>query len=204
MEGTSELLNTEVRCPNCMEWTYPHLPRAGGEPRRQYVQPELLGQDRLEELIGAGEQVRHRHHHGRRRKRSKPGQALWYVLTDSGPKGPYDNRQILGFAREGKINKANMLRHAGTGADYRAGDIPNLFPSPQKPTKKPQPASPSPASEPQWYVKASKGDAGPFTGEQIVAFAKAGKITAGTMLKKGHAGDYIAAESVRGLLPESK
>ena len=226
MEGTADLLHTEVRCPNCMEWTFPCLPKAGLPDSSQAVrpptagggavrpptagaqrppaagpadvEPELMGKERLDELVGANETSSARH--SRRRRRKRPIKDLWYVLTDSGPKGPYAKEQIVEFARQGKINQANELRNATTGVDCPAGDVPDLFPAPDKPAQ----PEPTPHSDPEWYVQTAKSVAGPFTNAQVITFAKDGKITAKTMLRKGHAGDFTAAENVRGLLPDTQ
>lgn len=205
MEGTPDMVNVEVRCPNCGEWTYPQLPKAETAPRPAQrpaaARPELMGQARLDALVGANEDTTasHKRRHRRAVRPPRKTEELWFVLTDSGPKGPYANEQIVNFARQGKINKANRLRNAKTGVDYRAGDIPNLFPSPEKPAGKPEPAE-----EPQWFVQTAKGHAGPFTDTQIVAFAKDGKINAKTMLRKGHTGQFVSAAEIRGLLPADR
>ena len=227
MEGTPDMLDAEVRCPNCREWTRPQLPRAeaasrptavrpptpgaqtapppvrGGaavRPRAAeppQIEPELMGQERLDDLVGAGEETGTRQRRGRRRVRKKPTKNLWYVLTDSGPKGPYAKEQITEFARQGQINQANNLRNATTGVDCPAGDVPGLFAKPAKSAKKAEPPV-----DPEWYIKTKNGQAGPFTGHEIVAFAKAGKINAATMLRKGHAGNFAPAGGVPGLFPD--
>ncbi|MBC8372756.1 MAG: DUF4339 domain-containing protein [Planctomycetes bacterium] len=206
MEGTPDLLHTEVRCPNCLEWVYPQLPKAGlaarptaGSEARRPPQPagrpEEMGQARLDELVGANEKTGTRHS----RRHRKSTRDLWYVLTNSGPAGPYDKEQIIGFARDGKINKANQLRNATSGTEYRAGEVPDLFPSRGEPAEKPKLSN-----ESEWYVKTARGQAGPFTGAELVAFAKSGKINAGTMLRKGQVGDFTAAEHIKGLFPANK
>ena len=198
MEGTPDLLESKVRCPACMQWTFPRLPRAIDVTR-----PEEAGQSRLNELADAAEEIEA--WNNRRRRPGKPPQPItpprpvqdgWYVLTASGPRGPFSNKQIMQFARAGKINAANRLRKASNGTEVRAGDIPNLFGVPTKATRKP-----TPAGKDGWYVRTSKGDAGPFTNARIIAFAKAGKINAKTMLRYGNTGQFVAAGTVNGLIP---
>jgi hypothetical protein len=162
------------------------------------MEPELMGQDRLDRLVGAGEETGTRQRRGRRRVGKKSTKDLWYVVTDAGPQGPYAKEQIIEFARQGKINKVNNLRNATSGVDCRAGDVPGLFEAPAKSAEKAEPAG-----DPEWYIKTKNGQAGPFTGNEIVAFAKAGKINAATMLCKGHAGNFAAAGGVPGLFPET-
>jgi hypothetical protein len=191
MNGTVDMLNTKVRCPACMEWTCPQLPQATVEASK----PELMGQSRLNDLVEANEEVDQWHNHGRKRPHApqpaQPKQNYWYVVTDSGPKGPYTNKQIVQFAREGKINEANRLIDANTKTEFRAGDIQNLFArkTPQAPRQS------------LWYVKTAKGNAGPFPSAKIVEFAKDGKIQANTMLRNGNTGEFVAAGTVNGLIP---
>ena len=159
-----------------------------------------MGQARLDALVGASEETSSRHR--RRRVRKKPTKDLWYVLTDAGPKGPYAKDQIVQFARQGKINQANKLRNATSGAETRAGDVPGLF---EKPAEKPAESEhkAEATAEHEWYVKTKTGQAGPFSGNEVIAFAKTGKINTATKLRKGHVGDFVEAGKIRGLFPET-
>ena len=191
MEGTLDLLEREIQCPACMRWAYPQLPRATG-----FVRLEEAGQSRLNELAGAAEEVEA--WNNRRSSRTyrrpqpvtppQPPQKGWYVLTDSGPQGPFSDKQIIQFARAGKINAANRLRKASNGTEVRAGDIPNLFGAP-------------PDAKDGWYIHTSKGDVGPLAHAKVAALAKAGKIGAKTMMRYGDDGQFIAAGTVQGLIP---
>jgi len=191
MEGTLDLLEREIQCPSCMEWAYPELPRATGS-----VRPEEAGQSRLDKLAGAAEEVE-AWNNRRSSQAFHPPQPVtppqapqkgWYVLTDSGPRGPFSDKQIMQFARAGKINAANRLRKASNGTEVRAGDIPNLFSAP-------------PGSKDGWYIRTSKGNVGPFAHTKVAALAKAGKISAKTMMRYGDDGQFIAAGTVQGLIP---
>jgi hypothetical protein len=201
MEGTPDLLEKEIQCPACMRWAYPQLPRATGA-----VRPEEAGQSRLNELADAAEELEA--WSNRRNNRAvrppqpvtppQPAQEGWYVLTASGPQGPFSNKQIMQFARAGKINAANRLRRASNGTELRAGDIPNLFGAPPATTGKP-----ATGGKDGWYIRTSKGNVGPFANAKVVALAKAGKISAKTMLRYGNDGQFVAAGTVRGLIPST-
>ena len=206
MEGTLDLLQREVKCPACMQWTFPQLPRAD-----DFARPQESGQSKLNELADAAGKVEAGHNRkSNRTDRSpqaitppRPAQDQWYVLTTSGPQGPFSNKKIIQFARAGKINASSRLRRAGNTTEVRAGDIPNLFSA----TPKERPHSPVAAEKPApggkdgWYIRTSKGDAGPFASAKIIEFAKAGKIKANTMLRCGNTGQFVAAGAVNGLIP---
>ena len=165
MEGSADMLNMEVRCPACLEWTYPRLPRADDTAR-----PEKMGRTRLNELIDAADEVGgSRNRNPKRRQTQRPTQPIpspqpaqqqWYILTTSGPKGPFGDDKIAQFARAGKIKASNRLTNARTGTEIRAGEIPGIFREPPKPA-----IQPTPAGDSEWYVQTSKGDAGPFTNQ---------------------------------------
>ena len=194
LDGDLDSLEKEIKCPACLQWAYPQLPKVGDDD--DSLRPEKLGQARLEELVNAADDVEAWRDRRRKRRRTRrqaqpvtpprPAEDQWYVLTASGPKGPFSSKAIMQFARTGKINKANRLKNARSGAEVRAGDVPNLFSAP-------------PAADDGWYVQTPKGNAGPFTNEQIIAFARAGKIAARTMLRYGQTGRFVAADTVRGL-----
>ncbi|MCP4377951.1 MAG: DUF4339 domain-containing protein [bacterium] len=207
LNGTVDMLSKEVQCPACMECARPHLPKAD-----RTSQPESTGQSSLNDLIEANKDVEDWHNRRRERQPAqrppRPAQAVqprptapvqpeqsklnhWYIVTDSVPRGPFNNKQIVQFAKEGKINKANLMINAHTKATIRAGMIPNLF-TRKTPQKQPQG---------QWYVQTAKGNAGPFPSEKIVEFAKSGKIKADTMLRHGTTGKLTAAGTVSGLIP---
>ena len=206
MEGTLDLLQREVKCPACMQWTCPQLPRAD-----DFARPQESGQSKLNELADAAGKVEAGHNRkSNQTDRSpqtitppRPAQDGWYVLTTSGPQGPFSNKKIMQFARAGKINASSRLRRAGNGTEVRAGDIPNLFSA----TPKKRPHSPIAAGKPApggkdgWYIRTSKGNVGPFANAQVVALAKARKISAKTMLRYGDSGQFVAAGTVRGLIP---
>jgi hypothetical protein len=195
------MMHMEVRCPACNEWSYPQLPRAGNA-----ASPETMGQARLNELVNANDEVDEGHNRRRKRRQPQqppqpqtqaarppqPAQEQWYILTTDGPKGPFGNDKIMQLAREGILKPRNRLTNARTGIEIRAEEIPNLFK-----------AKPKPASETQWYVQTSKGDAGPFASAKIVEFAKDGKIKTKTMLRCGSVGEFIPAGTVNGLIPAS-
>ena len=194
MEGSADMLNMEVRCPACMEWTYPKLPQADNAAR-----PEKMGQTRLDELVGAADGAGTRRNRKRKRHTQptpqptpspQPAQEQWYILTTSGPRGPFGKDKITQFAKAGKIKASNRLTNARTGSEMRASEIPNLFSAP-----------PKPVGEDEWYVQTSKGDAGPFSSAKIIEFAKTGKIKPKTMLRCGQTGQFIAANTVSGLIP---
>ena len=199
MEGNADMLDMEVRCPNCMEWTYPVLPRAGTGLDTEA--PEELGQNRLDELIGANDDVEQWHKRRRRRRQARrparPAdlQNMWYIMTSSGPRGPYASEQIVQFAKDGKINAANELMNAQSKSVICAGKIPNLFGKQPKKTVKPKQTS-----HQDWYVKTAKGEAGPFTSAKIIEFAKAGKIKADTMLRKAESQQFVLASKINGLI----
>ena len=223
------MLEREIKCPACMHYGRPGLPKANPAIRRRNehrdvplrpdeygvvplsldgyedasVHPEDQGQSRLDELVGATEREaaarRQRYKHAFR----PPPMDGWYILTDSGPRGPYSNEQIVQFAQAGRINAANRLRNARTGEEARAGDVPGLLGTPPgtRPHSPLSAGKPAPGGKDGWYVQTPKGNAGPFTNEQIVAFARAGKITAKTMLRYGKTGRFVAADTVHGLVP---
>lgn len=55
------------------------------------------------------------------------------------------------------------------------------------------------AGSDQWYVQASGGERGPFSGRQIKALAAAGKISPRTLLRRGDWQDWILADRLEGL-----
>jgi hypothetical protein len=195
------MMNMEVRCPACNEWSYPQLPRAGNAAR-----PETMGQARLNELVNANDEVDGWHNRRRKRRQPQhlpqpqtqtarppqPAQEQWHIMTTDGPRGPFGNDKIIQLAREGILKPRNRMTNARTGNEIRAEEIPNLVK-----------AKPKPASKTQWYVQTSKGDAGPFASAKIVEFAKDGKIKAKTMLRCGSVGEFIPAGTVNGLIPAS-
>ena len=208
MEGSADMLDMEVRCPNCMEWTYPVLPQAGTDSCEE--EPEALGQNRLDELIGANDDVEQWHKRRRKHRQARrPAQPIdlqnqWYIMTSSGPQGPYANEQIVQFAKEGKINAANELMNARSKSIICAGKIPSLFGNKTEKTVKPvksvKPEKTVKPSHQDWYVQTAKDDAGPFTSAKIIEFAKAGKIKPDTMLRKAESQQFIPASKINGLI----
>ena len=224
------MLDREVRCPGCLQWTRPMLPQPGGGLR-----PELAGQSRLNELNTATDEKKAR----RKRRRSirppaptepsdileptetvepiemaeivepietlepvepQPMSNLWYVMTSKGNSGPFCRDKINEFAQAGKIDGTNKLKNAETGAIVRTRDIVDIFTKPATPQPEPEPI---PEGKRQWYVHTSKGDAGPFPNTKIIELAQAGKITEKTMLRKGAEGEFIPAGKVQGLITKS-
>lgn len=60
------------------------------------------------------------------------------------------------------------------------------------------------ASADNWFVRVQDGERGPFTGRQLKDFAKAGKISAQTLIRRGDQRDWVRAGSVRGLFPQAE
>jgi hypothetical protein len=52
-----------------------------------------------------------------------------------------------------------------------------------------------------WFVRVQDGERGPFTGRQLKEFAKAGKISAQTLIRHGHQREWVRAGSARGIIP---
>lgn len=55
-----------------------------------------------------------------------------------------------------------------------------------------------------WFIRVQAGERGPFTGRQIKEFAKAGKISTQTLIRRSDRRDWLRAGSVRGLFSESE
>lgn len=62
-------------------------------------------------------------------------------------------------------------------------------------------ASPAVTTPAEWFVSANSQLYGPYSEEQIVAFAREGRISAGTMVRNGRSGPFDEAAKVTILAP---
>jgi hypothetical protein len=51
----------------------------------------------------------------------------------------------------------------------------------------------------QWFVRVAAGERGPFTAQQLKAFAAAGKITHATSIRRGDMSGWVRAGGIKGL-----
>lgn len=52
-----------------------------------------------------------------------------------------------------------------------------------------------------WFVRVADGERGPFSAQQLKAFAAGGKIAAATLVRRGDMSGWVRAGSIKGLFP---
>lgn len=55
-----------------------------------------------------------------------------------------------------------------------------------------------------WFIRVQAGERGPFSGRQLKEFAKAGKISTQTLIRRGDRREWLRAGAVRGLFPQAE
>ena len=70
------------------------------------------------------------------------------------------------------------------------------------PVSSPSPVPPpvqAPAKSSEWYVQVEGEEFGPYPGVALKKFAAEGRVTTSTQVKKGRVGQWVAAQTVKGL-----
>jgi len=146
MEGTPNLLQREVKCPACSQWTRPHLPQVAdasgpqpqtpnNEPARAVVEVEswhnyVAGDTCTDTPQDApSPPVRLRPRRQTARPTANSATEGWWIRTAKGDFGPFDHKRVVALAKSGKINEKTLMRYGQGGEFLTAGQVRGLIPT---------------------------------------------------------------------------
>lgn len=141
----------------------------------------------------------------------------WFARIDEQEQGPFTPQQLRALVQEGKIGPDSLVRQASMQHWAYAKHIQGLIAGAREVARTAPPsvlsganapaahgkaaAAPVPEKPEQWFCKSVDDQVfGPYAMAQLKQFAKQGRITTSTLLRRGPDGQWISATSVEGLL----
>ena len=142
----------------------------------------------------------------------------WYVGRDEGTSpwkgGPYAWAELVAFAREGRVSASDLVWHATLPEWLPASEVSGLLtevaavPAARAAAAKPAGGTRSAervgseAMAEGWYVGRSESDwrGGPYSWDELVSYAREGRIAADDLVWHESCSDWVAPENVPGLM----